>query len=61
MSKNYHAKGQSDAARGYGNYRAPHGIVKELVYGWGREGTRIRDENRSYHKGYVNGKRQRSR
>ena len=61
MSSKHHDRGQRDAAKGYGNYSAPHGVVKELVFGWGREGRRMREENRSYQKGYVNGKKQRSR
>lgn len=57
MSKNYHNKGQSDASRR--EFNRPHGVFKELVFGWGREGRRMSEENRSYRKGYEEGKRKR--
>ena len=57
MSKNYHNKGQRDASNRV--FNPPHSVEKELVFGWGREGRRMGDGNRTYRKGYEEGKRKR--
>jgi len=57
MIRNYHNKGQGDA--GKKTYNPPHGTVKELVFGWGKEGHRMYKENSSYRQGYMEGKRKR--
>jgi len=49
----YHNNGQKDAAKGYGNYNPPNGVLHTVI------SEDAAEANRSYREGYQNGIEQR--
>lgn len=51
----HHNKGQADASGDKG-YKPPHGMVEELLFGWGDSGKKMAEDNTAYKEGYEHAK-----
>jgi hypothetical protein len=49
QDQKYHNRGQEDAAKGYGNYEPPHGLIKSIV------DNDADADNKAYRDGYREG------